>query len=55
MGKQFKRFMTARMAPKRIWQAVLMAIFLMGIYLFLPTTEVALARQWLEAMLGRGR
>lgn len=43
------------MAPKRIWQAVLALILLMGIYLFLPAPEIAIARQWMEAMLGRFR
>jgi hypothetical protein len=32
-----------------------MAIFLTGIYLFLPTSETAIARQWVEMMLGRLR
>jgi hypothetical protein len=40
---------------RRFWQTILGLIFLAGFYLFLPTTETAIARQWLEAMLGRGR
>lgn len=40
---------------KRIGQTILAGIFLIGFYLFLPTSEIAIARQWLEAMLGRWR
>jgi len=53
--RTYRRILSARMAPKRIWQAVLALILLMGIYLFLPAPEIAIARQWMEAMLGRFR
>ncbi len=50
-----RRFIKRRMAPKRIWQAVLAIILLMGIYLFLPAPEIAIARTWLETFLSRFR
>jgi len=55
MKPQFKRLTSARIAPKRIWQTVLGLIFLVGFYLFLPASEIAIARQWLETFLGRIR
>jgi hypothetical protein len=55
MKRQFKRFTTIRMAPKRIWQVILGLIFLIGFYLFLPAPETAIARQWLETFLGKWR
>ena len=53
--RTYRRILSARMAPKRIWQAVLAVILLIGIYLFLPTSEIAIARTWLETFLGRLR
>ena len=48
-------FIERRMTPKRIWQAALVSILLMGFYALLPPSETTIARQWLEAMLGRFR
>jgi hypothetical protein len=48
-----RRLVGRRIAPKRIWQSALALILLMGIYVFLPAPEIAIARQWLEAMLAR--
>jgi hypothetical protein len=51
----FDRMLTAKMAPKRIWQSALALIILTGIYLFLPPAEITIARQWLETFWGRLR
>lgn len=51
----FERFLTARMAPKRIWQAVLGLIALGVMQLLLPAPEAATARAWLETFLSRLR
>lgn len=40
---------------RRFWQAVLGLILLAGFYLFLPPGEIAMARQWIEMILGRLR
>jgi hypothetical protein len=51
----YSRLLKRRISPKRIWQAVLTGIILAGIYALLPGPETAIARQWVEAMLGRFR
>lgn len=40
---------------RKFWQAVFVGILIVGIYAFLPTSGIAIAEQWLEAMLGRLR
>lgn len=50
-----QKLIKRRMSPKRIWQAVLAVILLGGIHLFLSGPETAIARQWVETMLGRFR
>jgi uncharacterized MnhB-related membrane protein len=55
MARVYRRLLTRRMAPKRIWQAVLAGVLLVAFYLLLPAPEVATARAWLETMLGRFR
>jgi hypothetical protein len=50
-----KRFTTWRISPKRIWQAALTLILMAGIYACLSGPETVIARQWIEAMLGRFR
>lgn len=51
----FERYLTARTAPRRIWQTVLALIILSGIYLLLPPAEITAARAWMEMVLGRLR
>jgi hypothetical protein len=50
-----RRLIRQRIAPRRIWQAVLAAIFLGVIYGCLPGTETEIARAWMEKVLGRLR
>lgn len=40
---------------KRFWQILFWGILILGIYALLPASEIATARQWIEAMLGRFR
>lgn len=40
---------------RKFWQAAFAAIFLAGIYLFLPASEIAAARAWIAWMVGRIR
>ena len=51
--RRVRQILKRRISPKRIWQAVLVAILLAGIFGFLSGLETALAQTWLEAMLAR--
>ena len=50
-----RRFATARTASKRIWQTVLAAVLLLGMYALLPAADMPIARVWLETFLSRFR
>jgi hypothetical protein len=47
--------LTRRYPPNRIWQAILAALLLAGIYGFLSGLETAIARQWVRHLLARLR
>ncbi len=40
---------------QKFWRTMLGLILLAGIYLFLPASEIAIARTWLETVLSRFR